>query len=108
MFDRKKEYIKPAKGSTKSTSTPEKRKASSSSSSESEGEGKKAASHGEVKKVKPSSDTKADEKPAGNMIIVEGDSSLWRSEKAQAAVNLVEAAKTRDTEFEDYLEDLFF
>lgn len=43
------------------------------------------------------------------MIIIKGDDSLWKSsEKAAAAANLADAGKSRETEFEDYLEDLFF
>lgn len=43
----------------------------------------------------------------GNMILLKGDDSLWKNtpDKASHSV-LVDEKKSRETEFEDYLEDL--
>lgn len=122
-FLRKKEYIKPTKQTNKDKDSTEKRKAIDSDESEkdedeedekTENQHKNAKSESKVKKFKKD-DTQTTQDDDGeknkneNMIIIKGDDSLWKSsEKAAAVASLTDNAKSRENEFEDYLEELFF
>ena len=89
---------------------------SESSDSDNDKSGPKESSHKKLKtSLAPRKDdsaaksTIAETSQEGNMILLKGDDSLWKNapDKASSSV-LVDEKKSRETDFEDYLEDLLF
>lgn len=107
---KKKEFIKPVKQKIKKREIES--ESDSGSESEEEEEKDKNKVESKPKKIKQSSEKgikREDDKTVstdGNMIILNADDSMWKNTSEKASN--VEDSKSRDEDFEDYLEDLFF
>ncbi|CAF0883437.1 unnamed protein product [Brachionus calyciflorus] len=106
---KKKEYVKPQKLEKRKKLKKIEKSGSESESSEDESEIKEKKLKKEIE-----NDSKKDEKceekmtSDGNMIILESDDSMWKSNVGTSEKLNVDEAKAREEEFEEYLEDLFF